>query len=173
MGKLKLKVGNVFSIPINDNEVGFGQLINFPRTKDVFIMIVFDYKEKIKDNYNLEKICSSKILFLGYSLDAKLQHKDWNIIGEFTNNISNIILPYHKLGLPPDDTHITNYKGEIIRIATGNEFSQLSYKTTIAPIRYENALKAHFKLQEWKNEDYDKLLYEYTLKSNEIALSQV
>ena len=65
--------------------------------------------------------------------------------------------------------YLVNHKGERLREIDENIFNKLMYKTEIAPIRYENALKAYYKLQEWKGEDYDKMLYTSTLDSNNIA----
>ncbi len=169
--RFKLNVGDIFTIPLAENEVGFGQIICFPRTKDVFIMVVFDAKIAFSytKEYNMEEIVTSKILFLGYSTDAKLYHKDWEVIGNYTSNISAIVMPYHRLGTPPGDIYLTNYKSERVCEIDEETFNKLNYLTNYAPIRYENALKAYFGLQEWKEEDYDKLLYKHTLKSNEIA----
>ncbi len=168
MPKFQLKLGDIFTIPINDKEVGFGQIVVFPRTKDVFIMRVFNGKNDKKEKVDIETICNSSTLFLGYSTDAKLYHKDWNIIGNSTVGLDKIVLPYHKLGTPPKDIYITNYKGERLQEIDELTFQNLSYETNFAPVRYENALKAYYKLQEWKTNEYDKLLYENALKSNEI-----
>ncbi len=168
MAKFKLNVGDIFTIPLSNNQVGFGQIVNFPITKDCFIMVVFDYRQDLKHVVDLANISSSPILFLGYSLDAKLYHNSWSVIGNLIENISQIVLPYHKLGISPNDMSITDYKGKILREATANEFARLSYQTIISPIRYENALKAFYKFKEWNMADYDNLLYKHTLNSNEI-----
>ena len=171
MTKLKLKEGDVFKITLGNGEVGFGQIITFPHSKNAFIMIIFEYKADLQDNFDIEKICNSKILFLGTSLDAKLYHKDWQIIGNYTKNISQVVLPYYRLGTPPRDIYIVNFKGERLKAINEAVFDQLKYETNISPIRYENALKAYYKLQEWKHDDYDKLLYSEALKSKNILES--
>jgi len=173
MGKLKLKIGDLFTIPLENQETSFGQIVNFPNSKDVFIMCVFDKKQNVESEIKPKEICESPVLLLGYSTDAKLYHKDWLLVGNYTENISKIVLPFHRLGTPPTDIYLVDYSGKRIKEIDEELFNQLSYQTSYSPIRYENALKAHFKLQEWKNDDYDKLLYEYTLKGNKIALAQV
>jgi Immunity protein 26 len=163
----KLKVGDIFKIPISNDFDGFGQIINIPLTNNVFIIIVFD---KIYDNrkiLNIDEILNNKILFLGYTMDALLYHKHWTVIGNQTMNISKIKLPYFKLGIPPD-MKIVDYKGGKIRKATKEEFEKLDYETSIAPIRYENALKAFHKFEQW-DLDYDILLYDNVSKSIEIV----
>jgi hypothetical protein len=166
--KLKLTEGDVFTIPLGNGEVGFGQIIAFPHSKNAFMMVVFDYKIKESDSYDIKSICQSPILLLGNSLDAKLYHEDWKIIGNNKENISRIVFPYYRLGTPPKDIYIVNYRGERLKEITEKVFNQLQYELNVSPIRYENALKAHFKLQEWKSEDYDRILYTNALKSKEV-----
>jgi Immunity protein 26 len=163
---MKLKVGDVFTINLNKDEVGFGQIILFP-DKSTLLITILKWKEPINSTYDLEKVCSSEILFLGYSLDAKLYHNDWKIIGNI--DIKRIVLPYHRLGTPPDEIYITDCKGKRIRECTIEEFNKLDYRTIISPIRYENALKAYYGFQPWIHEDYNKLLYENTLQSKEVV----
>lgn len=166
--RMKLKEGDVFSILLTEDLFGFGQIVKIPN-KNNFIIAVFDYTSNTVD-IDLKKIIDSKLIFLGYTLDAKLYHKHWVIIGNTSSNLSEVKLPYFKLGTPPGDVYITNYKGEIVRDANKQEFEELIYQTVVAPVRFENALKAYFKLQEWKDEDYNKLLYSHVLNSNDIAI---
>jgi hypothetical protein len=169
MARFKLNQGDVFTIPLNEREVGYGQIVCFPMTKDSFIMAVFDYKTDVLNEYDIKEICNSPILFLGYSLDALLYHKEWVILGNYTKNLDTIIMPYHRLGTPPDDIWLTDYKSRRVKEITEKEFNLLDYQTTVSPIRYENALKAHCGYGEWINEDYDKLLYSSTIESARIA----
>jgi hypothetical protein len=76
------------------------------------------------------------------------------------------------VGSTPDDMFLTDYKGRKLRKCSNEEFDLLNYQTVIAPVRYENALKAFFNLGEWKVDDYDKLLYKYSVASNEIYNSK-
>jgi len=163
---MRLKVGDVFTIPIDENRLGLGQIINKPN-KDSLIIVVYDFsfdKEIIPSLNGLEEY---KILLLGQTLDAKLYHKHWIVIGNNDKNITSIYLPYYKLGTPPKDIYIVNFKGETLRRATIHEFNTLNYQSIVAPVRYENALKAHFNLLNW-DDIYDDLLYSYTLNSIKI-----
>jgi hypothetical protein len=163
----KLNVGDVFTIPLddkNDSRVGFGQIIKIPN-KHNFIIVVFKQIFCSQDFPSIDKIIEDKILFLGYTMDALIYHKYWQIIGNKTSNLAEIKLPYYKLGTPPD-MNIVDYQGNIFRSASKSEFDNLEYKTVAAPVRYENALKAYYKMAEW-DDDYDELLYERTLESIE------
>ncbi|MBA3829295.1 MAG: hypothetical protein H0X33_10190 [Taibaiella sp.] len=167
MKKIKLKVGDVFAIELNMGEYGFGQIVAFPRHKYVFIICIFKRRNMGISELNLEEICNSEILFLGYTSDAKLYHNDWVIIGNYTSNISAIKLPYYKLGSPPD-SYIVDYKGERLLKIDEEVFNALRFETEVGPSRFENALKSFYGLQDWK-EDYNVILYENSLSSNKIA----
>jgi hypothetical protein len=166
--RFKLKVGDFFTIPLEDNEFGLGQIVNFPKTSDAFIIILFNKKIKDLDEFDDLKIADLEIIFLGYTFDAKLYYKDWAIIGNYKDNIESVSLPFFKLGTI-DDARLVNYKSETLKPITESQFNKLMYKAEIAPIRYENALKAFFGIKEWIAEDYDKILYEKTLESIKIA----
>ena len=153
--KIRIKAGDVFSIPVSSDKIGFGQIVNIP-DKSIFIIVVF---KKIFDKNQvptIESICSGTILFEGYTLDALLYHKQWIIVGNYTSNIGKIKLPYYKLGTPPD-RKIVNYKGDLLRKATKQEFEELEYQTVSSPIQYEMALKAYHKMGDW--EDYFEAFY--------------
>lgn len=160
---MKLKAGDIFTIPVTEDETGFGQIINIPN-KNNFIIVVFEKMYSGKDWPSLDEIVNDKILFLGYTMDAKLYHKHWIIIGNNISNLNKIKFPYYKLGTPPENIFIVNYKGEKVRKATIDEFNSLNYQSVVAPIRYENALKANFNLLDW-DDSFNDLLYTYTLDS--------
>lgn len=169
MAKFKLSVGDIFTIPLNDKEVGFGQVITpYDKTCGGFMMAVFDFKTNDVHSVLLKDVGNSELLFLGFTFDAKIYHKDWILIGNYTNNIESIVMPYFRLGTPPSDIYIVNYKGERLKSINEKVFVELTYQTEIAPIRYQNALKAHFDYREWKSEDYDKLLYSHSVNSKGI-----
>jgi hypothetical protein len=160
---MRLKAGDIFTIPVSEQETGYGQIINIP-DKSTFIIVVFQKIYKIEMTPVLEEICKDDILFGGYTMDALLYHKKWVIIGNFSLNIDKIKLPYYKLGTPPN-MRIVDFKAEQkIRDATKEEFEQLDYLTVVAPIRFQLALQAYHKMGEWKDY-YSELYYERVLES--------
>lgn len=169
--RFKLNVGDVFTIPLNENEVGFGQCVTpHKKTSGGFVIAVYPLRENKNQEINIAKVVNANPIFLGFTFDALLcDLPKWKIIGNYIDNLGSIKLPYNRLGTPPDEIYLLNVNNERIAEISEEVFNELEYKTEIAPIRYENALKAHFGLQEWKAEDYDKILYKHTLKSNEIA----
>ncbi|ANH81957.1 hypothetical protein A8C56_14150 [Niabella ginsenosidivorans] len=163
---MKLRIGDIFTIPVSEEKTGFGQIVKIPN-KNNFIIIVYENIYSGRDWPSLEEVVKDKILFLGYTMDALLYHKFWKIIGNVFPDLSKIKFPYYKLGTFPN-AMIVNYKGEKVKTISKLEFDKLQYETVVAPVRYENALKAYYKLSEWR-EDYDNLLYSKTLESIQVV----
>lgn len=168
--RFKLDVGDVFSIPLNNSEIGFGQCINqYDKRSGGFVIAVYNYRQSKDSDNDLSEIVSSIPLFLGFTFDAKLFHKDWLVLGNCISNLDQIKLPYNRLSSQSDTMYLLDVNNKCISEISEDIYNELNHRTEIAPIRFENALKAYFGLQEWNEEEYDKLLYKHALKSNEIA----
>ena len=159
---MKIKPGDIFTIPISHEKNGFGQIIVIPN-KSNFIIAVFEKVYTGHEWPSLKEIIDGNILFLGYTMDAVLYHNCWKIIGNESSNLGKIRLPYYRLGTPPD-CKLVDYKGNVIGKIDNEKFKKLSYQEVVAPVRYENALKAYYEIEEWRG-DYDQLLYSRTLES--------
>ncbi len=159
---MKIKEGDIFTIPVTEGKVGCGQIVSIPN-KNNFIIVVFESIYSNENLPNLDAVVNDEIVFFGYTMDALLYHKEWKIFGNDLENIDTIKFPYYKLGTPPN-IRIVNYVGDEIRSASQYEFDNLNYKTVVAPIRYELALKAYHKFIQWDT-DFDDLLYKKVIES--------
>ena len=135
-------------------------------------MIVFKKDWNISDKPALTTIIDGDILFLGNSMDAKLYHRHWVVIGNNTENLTKIELPYYRIGTIPGETYMTDHSGNIIRRCTTSEFEKLQYQSIIAPVRYEKALKAYHNVEQWQ-EDYKELLIDNHLLGTRLLSNTV
>jgi hypothetical protein len=149
--RLKLKEGDIFTIPIDDHTHGYGQIVKIP-DRYSFIMIVFEGRWGNDEIITIDMIVQNKVLFLGFTTDALLYHGKWVIIGNSTLNLSSIVMPYFKLGLPLESQSLVNYNLHIIRPATSEEAKLLSYHSSASPIGYQKALQAYYGLIEYSFE---------------------
>ncbi|MFN4086536.1 MAG: Imm26 family immunity protein [Spirosomataceae bacterium] len=164
---MKLKVGDIFKVPINEKGVSLGQIISIPDKKSLSVIIfkeLFEVKP-IENLANVVKDCTP--LLFGNTFDAKFYHKHWDVIGNDKTNLSNIKLPYYKIGDSP--SYIEDFKGTKIRKCSSIENEKLIYRKYIAPVRLENAIKAYHNIIEWNDELFNALLYSYTLMSCELV----
>jgi hypothetical protein len=146
--------GDIFAIPAADGRSGYGQVIVGGIT--VYVAIFCNLHEITPD---LDDLLKSGILLVGWTLDALIHHGEWKIVGSRSPISERVPFPNYKVrvkGVP----HIHDFNGENYRPATSSDWGLLDHKTTIAPIRYQNALLAHHHVAVWRR-DYEKLTVEY------------
>ena len=164
---MKLNIGDIFLIPINDKKFSLGQIVSIPNKESITVVI---FKEVFSNNQieNISNVLKDTTpLLFGNTFDAKFYHKHWVIVGNDKTNLSNIKLPYYKIGDSP--SYIEDFKGTKIRKCNSIEDERLVNRKYIAPVRLENGIKAYHDLLEWKDELFNPLLYSYNLLSCELV----
>ena len=162
---MKTKVGDIFTIDVSDGKVGLGRIIFKPKYQ-LFIVVfenIFD-KNALP---NVNDIVSLKPLLMGYTLDGLLYSGDWKVTGNNKDNLSKYPLPFYKLGTPPE-VFLVDYTGTVKREATKSEMENLYYQTTLAPIYYEEALKAWHKIITW-DKQYEEILFDEIVRKRAIV----
>ena len=158
---IKVKVGDVFLIPIKGEEWVGGQLLA-NRMKELYVAV---YPKLVKKGEtSVEDIIQQEPLFLALTLDAKLWHGHWPIIGNTKKNIHTLPQPFFKWD-SQKGTMIESRDQRVRRLAKAHEIPYLKYRTVVAPIILENAAKAHFGIGNW-DYDYDDLKAEYAYETS-------
>ena len=156
--RLRLKEGDIFTIPIDENTQGHGQIVKIP-DKHSFIMVVFEGRSNKNEPVTLDVIVQAPILFIGFTTDALLWHGRWIIIGNISGNLELIVIPYYfRIGLPTEPQQLINYKVEILRMATEQESKLLYRHHSMSPIGYQKMLQAHYGIGDLDKED---IAYDY------------
>jgi hypothetical protein len=101
---------------------------------------------------------------MGNTFDSLINlSSTWTVIGNDTSTINNHVMPVYRLGHPDGDIFIMNYKREIIRPCTKEEYDLLNFKSDGSPMLFEKGLKSFYKILEL-SDVYEKLTIEYFLK---------
>lgn len=161
---MNLKVGDIFEFSINEKSKSYGQIVSLFK-KDALTIIVFEGQYRSRPD--IEELLNDNILLFGNTFDAKFYHKHWIVIGNETSNLTSIKFPYYKIGSEP--VYIEDFLENKLRKASANEQNILNYRSYIAPVRFETALKAYYKIVEWR-EEFDELMYSNVAKSSEIEI---
>jgi len=161
---MKLKAGDIFEFSINENSKSYGQIVSVFK-KDTLSIIIFEGQYRSRPD--IEELLQDNILLFGNTFDAKLHHNHWIVIGNETSNLSSVKLPYYKIGTGP--IYVEDFFENKLRKTKDNEESILTYRSYVAPVRFETALKAFYKVVEWR-EEFEELLYSNVKKSNEIKI---
>ena len=148
MSRLKLKTGDVFSVPIDGARVGVGQIVA-TYGKDAYYFAIFDIVAPDVASIDLEQAPLGRVLFLALSLDAKLAAGHWNVVGHRPVR-EGMPLPAFKEAVGvPDRIDVVDYSGEKRRPAQSAEVELLPNRKVIAPVRLEKALRAKHGLEPW------------------------
>lgn len=146
----KVSEGDIFEIPIPDGRRGYGQVIVGGK---VFYIAVFRGLHHVQPD--LGELIQDDILLVGWTVDALIYHGEWKIVGNRPPTSPRVPFPSYKVlvnGRPC--TH--DFNGDNFRPATPRDLELLENKTTVAPIRYQNALLAFHGFGEWRS-DYNEL----------------
>jgi len=158
MKRLKLKIGDVFSIPITKELMGYGQIV---LAGTVQYIVAFEKAYPKEEKVDVERIISGNIFLVGHTTDARLYHGMWKIVGNAPVPKERIPFPCYKLCQgTADNIVVVDFEGNILRTASKEEKQLLSYRPSFAPIRFEKALQARHGIGSW-DKDYDELTVEY------------
>jgi hypothetical protein len=150
MPGVKASVGDVFQIPISHERVGYGQVLASIKPNPLYIG-VFEPLFPGRSVPALDEILESPILLLANSLDAKIWHGHWPIVGRARPVLDGIPFPAFITSIGRrNDYYLISYDGTKRRPAQASEVARFDKRTTVAPMRLENALKAHHGLMPWE-----------------------
>ena len=155
----RLKVGDVFLVPLDGERYGIGQLAG--DWKGELYVVIFNHVVA-RDALPAE-IDGADLQFAALTLDAKFYHGDWLVIGNRRDNLPAIPQPLFKIEMG-GHTYLESRDRSVTRRASKNEDAVLRHRTVVAPVRIENALKALHGLGEW-NSRYDELRADYAISS--------
>jgi hypothetical protein len=144
-----VRVGDVFTVPLDDARVGFGQVVAEYLQKGHFYVALFEPAFPVGALPNARDVPALPIAFLALSMDAKVHAGHWVVVG-------NAPLP-ERLPLPafkevvgsPQRVDVVDYSGKRRRPARSGEADRLPNRTIVAPVRLEKALKAKHGLEAW------------------------
>jgi hypothetical protein len=115
-------------------------------------------------------VTSGPIAFLANSFDSRIMSGDWIVVGNERPDQSRIPFPPYKAAMGTmDNIYIFSHDGKRQRKATSDEARKLDYRTSVAPIRLENALRALHGFAEWQR-DYDQLTYRHLMEQAAITV---
>jgi Immunity protein 26 len=160
---VKVKVGDVFLVPL-DKLSSAGGIVISNRKGELYVAV---FQERFDANESdTKKIVNGTPLFLTLTLDAKLWHGHWPIIGNELKNTAKFPRPAFKIQFN-EKGYIESLDMGIQRLASENELSILRFRKVSSPAILDDAVKGKFGIVEW-NPHYDSLLADYAIKSSKL-----
>src|SRR5689334_3915926 len=106
--------GDVFLIPLERDKSAVGQVITV-RYSNLYVAIFGREISRLHDD--LVPVVWERPIFLTLTLDAKLFHGHWQIVGNFVDNLESFPRPAFKVGLA-DGVHIESLDAKSTRKAS-------------------------------------------------------
>ena len=103
MAKPRAKIGDVFSIPIDDQRVGYGQVVLKNHSSFPIYIVVFWTAYDRNHEISLAEIVADEIALVGGSMDSRIYHGMWKIIGNIGPDQSRIPRPNFKVYIGHSD----------------------------------------------------------------------
>mgnify|MGYP001461193462 len=165
MAGVKAQVGQVFAVPLDADKFAVGQVAAKRSAGELYLLAYDDVHVGLPTDPTCVRGKQPFIATL--SLDAKIWHGHWPVIGNLTDNLIGISHPAFKVRVDGVE-HIELRDGSLVRRVRADEANLLRFRTVVAPIRIEKAIKAHHGLGEWEPH-FAELLYEYATTSSKLA----
>jgi hypothetical protein len=146
MARSRLVVGDVFTVPIDLQRSGIGQVVG-TYLDDGYYFAIYDVV--VTDAADLPDVSSLGVLFLALSLNAKIAVGHWKVVG-WQPVPADMPLPAFKVFNGPDAKYyVENFDDTARRPATADEVDLLPNRKVVAPVRLEKALQAKHGIRPW------------------------
>ena len=147
---INVKLGDVFLIPLSQgSDVGAQVIVK----SDILYVAIFD--RVYSSDPNPDEVVADKCSLSGWTMDGKIYHGDWKIIGaagmsNTARYLKNYLVTYQGA------SWVTDVDGNMLRPASEKDRAALFLRSSYSPARLERAVRAFHGLEEW-SQDFDGL----------------
>lgn len=156
MKSIKVKIGDVFAIPLGNGEYAYGQIVDDSKYP---CYIIYDLKSTVFPA--IQEIVTRRIIILTYTVDVFIKSGRWPLLGNIAPP-SDIVFPYYLVGTLEDGNEkiiVMDHRGIFLRYATESDQQRLTRMSSFSPKALEDIAKFKF-LGIGKYLSYmDKLIY--------------
>ncbi|KLU54842.1 MULTISPECIES: Imm26 family immunity protein [Paenibacillus] len=150
--RVSVKIGDVFSIKLNQDWNCYGQVVSEGRISDC--MIVFDLISM--EHPTVSEITTKPIIFLIQTVNSRIEDGIWKVIGNAP--IPRMTFPMYKEETE-DGYTLVDHKGDIVtETPSASQIEVASELESWSPVSLEKAVIARFVTGEW-DPYYNDLIY--------------
>lgn len=145
------KVGDVIAIPVDGGVYATAQILK--KTKLLYLVVFSGLGEVLPD---CKSIYDASAALVGWTMDAKIYHEDWKIVGNCglhlpERYLKNYLVEYN------GEQWVQDFDGNLVRVASDEDKKRFFLKSSYSPVRLERAIRAFNNIEEW-DDDFDDLL---------------
>jgi hypothetical protein len=149
---MRVSLGDVFTIPVDERRVGYAQAVSGNRLS--FFFAVFTRVDPIGARPDIDALVAAVPTFLVETTINKINEGSWVKVGRGPVAAD---MPFPAFLIPRQgEVFVGDHFGTRVRLATPSERDQLSNRFSVSPVRLEKALRAELGLDPWQ-EDFDRL----------------
>jgi hypothetical protein len=150
------RVGDVFSIPVDDRVLAIGQVVG-KYSDYAYYFAVFPGAFLRDDSLEISSVVRERPALLGLSFDARIADGTWSILGSAPVMCADLLPAFKEEVGHPEKIDVVDYSGTKRRRADSyDEAYSLPNRKFLAAIRIENAARALHGFAPWRN-DYETL----------------
>ena len=146
MRKKKVNIGDIFTISLDENRYGYGQVVEIGEMYDILIAFDFISCDKILD---VQEILSKDIVFLLRTTIVNIDDGYWDVIGN-ADLPTDLNIPKYYIRDGLDDFEVVTASEHFVRIATKEDLNKYSENIAYSAGYLEDALNAILDTQNWK-----------------------
>lgn len=148
--RVHAKTGDVFQIPLDSDRVAYGIVVDGQSPNPIFVA-VFGEAHPSDSDVPLSEIEGAEPALVALTLDAKIWHGHWPVVGSAAVDRSRFPFPCFKQAVGSvENIQVFSYDGQRHREASREEIVALDYRRTYAPIVVEKAVRALHGIQPWE-----------------------
>lgn len=141
------KVGDVFTVPVDEERVGIGQVVAKYQSGEYFAI---HGPAVSRQDLDIDRALASPIVLLALSFDAKIHAGDWQILGNRPVDPAVPLPAYQVMIGSPDAVFVEDYSGQRRRPIEGDEANVLPHREFVAPALLELAFQAIHGARPWE-----------------------
>ena len=156
--RVVLRAGGVFEMPVPDGRFGYGAFVIGGKCPSIIV-----HKSLYSARPSIDELALDQIALVGWTMDALIYHRRWTVVLKDYPERPDV--PYSNCKVRIGGEIVTtDFAGKVILgPTTPSELDVLDFKTSRAPIAFQNALEALHGLSEWKP-SYDEMTPTYAFK---------
>jgi hypothetical protein len=162
MKSIKVKIGDIYAIPLGNGEYGYTQLIDITPYK---YFAVFDYKSSSFPE--VQSLIKQEIIILTITIDVDIKNHNWPFIGNIAPP-SWIVIPNYIVSTLKEPNAakiqiiVVDRYGKYLREATEKDQRTLFHQSSVSPALFEHLIK--YKLLGVG--DYEKIIDKFLYKAS-------
>lgn len=153
--RVKISLGDIVCIPIDDERVGYAQIVAAePYT---YYFAAFERAYPRSNPPDIDDLVTDRVALLGIIMTTRIKSGDWPIVGNATVTDKVIFPAYKEAAGSPHCINVVDYTCRRSRRATDAEAERLPYRATCSPMVLQHAMQAKHGVVPWE-EFYDQIL---------------